>query len=51
MLEIGRPDLDWVELATAQGVAASRATTLDEFATHLRTALAERGPHLVEVML
>ena len=51
MLEIGRPDLDWVKLATAQGVAASRATTLDEFATHLRTALAERGPHLVEVML
>ena len=51
MLEIGRPDLDWVQLATAQGVAASRATTLDEFATHLRTALAERGPHLVEVML
>ena len=33
MLEIGRPDLDWVQLATAQGVAASRATTLDEFAT------------------
>jgi acetolactate synthase-1/2/3 large subunit len=51
MLEIGRPDLDWVQLATAQGVAASRATTLDEFATHLRTALAEPGPHLVEVLL
>jgi acetolactate synthase-1/2/3 large subunit len=51
MLEIGRPDLDWVQLATAQGVAASRATTLDEFATHWRTALAERGPHLVEVLL
>ena len=51
MLEIGRPDLDWVQLATAQGVAASRATTLDEFATHVRAALAERGPHLVEVML
>jgi len=51
MLEIGRPDLDWVKLANAQGVAASRATNLDEFATHLRAALAGRGPHLVEVML
>jgi acetolactate synthase-1/2/3 large subunit len=51
MLEIGRPDLDWVKLANAQGVAASRATTLDEFATHLRAALSERGPHLVEVLL
>ena len=51
MLEIGRPDLDWVKLANAQGVAAFRATTLDAFATSLRDALAERGPHLVEVML
>jgi acetolactate synthase-1/2/3 large subunit len=51
MLEIGRPDLDWVKLATAQGAAASRATTLDEFAKHLRAALSERGPHLIEVML
>ena len=51
MLEIGRPDLHWVKLANAQGVAASRATTLDEFATHLRAALAERGPHLIEVVL
>jgi acetolactate synthase-1/2/3 large subunit len=51
MLEIGRPDLDWVKLANAQGVAASRATTLDEFAAHLRAALTERGPHLVEVLL
>jgi acetolactate synthase-1/2/3 large subunit len=51
MLEIGRPDLDWVKLANAQGVAASRATTLDQFATHMREALAERGPHLIEVML
>ena len=51
MLEIGRPDLDWVKLANAQGVGASRATTLDEFATYLRAALAERGPYLIEVML
>jgi acetolactate synthase-1/2/3 large subunit len=51
MLEIGRPDLDWVKLANAQGVAASRATTLDAFATYLRVALAERGPHLIEVVL
>ncbi len=51
MLEIGRPDLDWVKLANAQGVAATRAQTLDELARHLRSALAERGPHLIEVML
>jgi acetolactate synthase-1/2/3 large subunit len=51
MLEIGRPDLDWVKLANAQGVAASRATTLDEFATYLRVALSERGPHLIDVVI
>jgi acetolactate synthase I/II/III large subunit len=51
MLEIGRPDLDWVKLANAQGVAASRATTLDEFATELRAALSDRGPRLIEVMV
>jgi acetolactate synthase-1/2/3 large subunit len=51
MLEIGRPDLDWVGLATAQGVAASRARTLDELARHLRDALAQRAPHLIELTL
>jgi acetolactate synthase-1/2/3 large subunit len=51
MLEIGRPDLDWVKLAEAQGVPATRAETLDDFGRQLRAALAERGPHLVEVRL
>jgi acetolactate synthase-1/2/3 large subunit len=51
MLEIGRPDLDWVKLAEAQGVPATRAETLDDFGRQLRAALAECGPHLVEVRL
>ena len=51
MLEIGRPDLDWVKLANAQGVAGTRAATLDELARHLKAAVRERGPHLIEVML
>jgi acetolactate synthase-1/2/3 large subunit len=51
MLEIGRPDLDWVLLARGQGVPAVRVDTLEAFARELRGALAERGPRLVEVML
>jgi acetolactate synthase I/II/III large subunit len=51
MLEIGRPDLDWVKLANAQGVRASRATTLDDFNRHCQVAFAERGPYLIEVMM
>jgi acetolactate synthase-1/2/3 large subunit len=51
MLEIGRPDLDWVALANGQGVPAVRVGTLEAFARELRRALGERGPRLVEVML
>jgi acetolactate synthase-1/2/3 large subunit len=51
MLEIGRPDLDWVKLANAQGVEASRVHTLDDLANHLRAAVAERGPRLIEIMM
>ena len=51
MLEIGRPDLDWVALANAQGVAASRAKTLDELADQLRSAMRGRAPHLIEIAL
>ena len=51
MLEIGRPDLDWVSLARGQGVPAVRVDSLEAFARELRGALAERGPRLVEVML
>ena len=51
MLEIGRPDLDWVALAGAQGVPGARVRTLDALGTELKAALGERGPRLVEVML
>jgi acetolactate synthase-1/2/3 large subunit len=51
MLEIGRPDLDWVGLAHSMGVAASRATTIDEFIDQFRSGLKNRGPNLIEVVL
>jgi acetolactate synthase-1/2/3 large subunit len=51
MLEIGRPDLDWVALAKAQGVPASRAENLDQLARELRSALGEKGPYLVELRM
>jgi len=51
MLEIGRPDLDWVTLAKGHGVPATRAETLDALGSQLKDALAERGPRLIEVML
>jgi acetolactate synthase-1/2/3 large subunit len=51
MLEIGRPDLDWVAIAGAQGVPAVRVETLGDFARQLAGALAGQGPRLIEVMI
>jgi acetolactate synthase-1/2/3 large subunit len=51
MLEIGRPDLDWVALARGMGVEAGRATSNAEFIRQLRAGLASEGPYLIEAVL
>jgi acetolactate synthase-1/2/3 large subunit len=51
LLDLSRPDLDFVALAAGMGVPASRATTAGELASQLRRALAEPGPHLIEAMV
>jgi acetolactate synthase-1/2/3 large subunit len=51
LMDLGSPDIDWVSLARAFGVAAFRATTADELSRHLRAGLAGPGPALIEVAL
>jgi acetolactate synthase I/II/III large subunit len=51
LLELSRPDLDFVALATGMGVPASRARTPGEFGSQLQQALAEPGPHLIEAVI
>jgi acetolactate synthase-1/2/3 large subunit len=51
LLDLSRPDIDFTALAAGMGVPASRATTAADFAAQLRRALAEPGPHLIEVAL
>jgi acetolactate synthase-1/2/3 large subunit len=51
MFEIGRPDLEWVQLAKGMGVPATRITSLPEFAKSLRAGFASGGPTLIEVPL
>jgi len=51
MLEIGRPDLDWVALATGMGVPAGRAEDCESLTRQLQRGLVEAGPHLIEVVL
>ncbi len=51
MLEVGRPDLNWVKLAEGAGVEATRATTPREFVDQFTSALQASGPRLVEAVL
>jgi acetolactate synthase-1/2/3 large subunit len=51
LLSLDDPKLDFTALAVGMGVPATRATTAEEFADQLRTALAEPGPHLIEAMI
>jgi acetolactate synthase-1/2/3 large subunit len=51
MLDIDRPDLDWVALARGQGVAATRVASMEEFNKSFEGALATKGPYVIEVVL
>jgi acetolactate synthase-1/2/3 large subunit len=51
MIDIGRPDLDWVKISEGCGVAATRATTAREFSKQFRDAVNTRGPRLIEALV
>ena len=51
VFEIGRPDLDWVQLAKGMGVPATRVTSLDAFSKALKEGFASEGPMLIEIPL
>jgi acetolactate synthase-1/2/3 large subunit len=51
MLDIGRPDLDWVALAKGMGVPGARVTDMDQFNQRFAEGLATPGPYLVEAVL
>ncbi len=51
MLDLGRPSIDFVQLATGLGLAASRAETAEEFTAQLARALATPGPSVVEAVV
>lgn len=50
-LDIGRPDLDFVALATGMGVPATRATTAEEFNAQFAEAMAKSGPRLIDAIV
>jgi acetolactate synthase-1/2/3 large subunit len=51
MLDLGRPDLDWVSLARGMGVPGARVDTMDDFNARLAEGLATPGPYLIEVLI
>jgi acetolactate synthase I/II/III large subunit len=51
MLDLHNPELDWVKLASGMGVEASRATSVEEFARQFASAMKNRGPRLIEVVV
>ena len=51
VLDIGRPDLDWISLAKSMGIPARRVSSLEEFASALRDGFVSRAPNLIEVPL
>src|SRR5579863_5090826 len=51
MLNLDRPDIDWVSMARGHGVEASRAHDLEELNRELGRAIAHKGPYLVELVI
>ena len=51
LLDLSRPNMDFVKIAEGMGVPARRVSTAEEFADALRTAFAEPGPHLIDAVV
>jgi acetolactate synthase-1/2/3 large subunit len=51
MLDISRPDIDFVALGKSMGVDSTRPTTAEEFCAAFERAMREPGPHLIECVV
>ena len=50
-LELGRPDVDFVAVGNGLGVPSQRVESAEQLSDALRGAIAEPGPHLIEVVI
>jgi acetolactate synthase-1/2/3 large subunit len=51
MLDLGNPDLDWVQIATGMGVDAARADDMKRFNELFAMANRRPGPFLIELVV
>ena len=49
MLDLGNPDLNFVQMANGMGVEAAKATTLEECAALMQRSFKKDGPFLIEL--
>ncbi len=51
MLDLTRPEIDWVKLSAGLGVESQRASSVSAFTALFRDALSRPGPFLIEAVL
>lgn len=51
LLDIGRPTIDFVQIAEGMGVPARRVHTAEALGVALTAAFEEPGPHLIEAVV
>jgi acetolactate synthase-1/2/3 large subunit len=51
LLDLSRPDIDFVAIAEGFGVPATRVTTAEELAAQFGAAVSEPGPHLIDAVV
>jgi len=51
VMNLNKPDIDFVKLAQGMGVTATQSKTADEFIEQFKDAMTSKGPRLIEVIL
>jgi acetolactate synthase-1/2/3 large subunit len=51
MLDLGRPDLDWLKIANGMGVEAARAESMEVCADLMAASFSRSGPFLIELVI
>lgn len=51
MLELDRPSIDWVHIATGMGLPAVAVDSAEAFHAEFERAMAQRGPMLIEATI
>ena len=51
LFDLTNPSLDWVKLAEGMGVEAVSVSTIEHFSAAFSSAMKQRGPRLIEVVL